>query len=174
MELRAKQVPLGLLAPAVCLVLVLLQRVAPFERVWLFLLPLYFAVAAAGLARFVDGRLLAAVFGVAIGYFTLTSGAILRSDETGAFPDAEAVTQTLAPRIAPDDAVATQLPASLPELQYYFPRFGLATNVLVRPPEDAQNLWLLAPPGASPDVAGWKSVVEVQRYPSATLYELKR
>src|SRR5205085_11539557 len=57
-ELRSRSFPPGLLAPVVCLVLVVLQRVAPFERVWLFLLPLYFAVAAAGLARFVDGRIL--------------------------------------------------------------------------------------------------------------------
>ena len=43
-----RRMPLGLLAPLVCLVSSLAQRVAPFERVWLFLLPLYFAIAAAG------------------------------------------------------------------------------------------------------------------------------
>src|SRR5204862_3593115 len=73
-QVRRRQMPLGVLAPLVCLVLVLLQRVAPFERVWLFLLPLYLTFAAAGLARFVDGRLLAGVFGVILGYMTLTSG----------------------------------------------------------------------------------------------------
>ena len=40
-EVRQRRVPLGLLAVAVCGVLLLAQRVAPFERVWLFLLPLY-------------------------------------------------------------------------------------------------------------------------------------
>jgi Dolichyl-phosphate-mannose-protein mannosyltransferase len=173
-EVRSKRVPLGLLAPLVCLVLVLAQRVAPFERVWLFLLPLYFTVAAAGLARFVDGRLLAAAFGVVLGYLTLTSGSILASAETGAFPEAEAVTRALAPRLAPDDAVVTQLPASLPQLQYYFPRFGLSTNVLVRPPDQGQNLWVIAAPDSPPSVNGFPTVVEVERFSDATLYELRR
>jgi hypothetical protein len=173
-EVRARQVPLGLLAALLCLFLVVLQRVAPFERVWLFLLPLYFAVAAGGLTRFVDGRLLAAAFGLVIGYFTLTSGAILASDETGAFPDAEAVTRTLSPRLAPDDAVVTQLPASLPELQYYFPRYGLPTNVLVRTPDEGQNLWVISPPGAEPHQDGRADIQEVQRFSGASLWELKR
>jgi hypothetical protein len=173
-EMRRRQVPLGLGALGVCLVLVLLQRVAPFERVWLFLLPLYFCVAAGGLARFVDGRLLAPVFGVALGYLTLTSGSIVRSTETGAFPDAEAVAQTLAPRLAPDDAVMTTLPASLPELQYYFPRYGLATDTLVRPPEEAQHLWVIAPAGSAARVDGWFNSTEVAPFPSAEVYELKR
>jgi dolichyl-phosphate-mannose-protein mannosyltransferase len=174
-ELRARRLPVGLLAPLVCLMLVVLQRVAPFERVWLFMLPLYFAVAGAGLARFVDGRILALIFGIAIGYFTLTSGSILASDETGAFPDAEAVTRTLAPRLAPDDAVLTQLPASLPELQYYFPRSGLPTSVLVRPPQDGQNLWVItAPDAAAPQVQGFAGATEVQRLSGAALWELRR
>jgi len=173
-EVRFKRMPIGLLAPLVCLVLVVAQRVAPFERVWLFLLPLYFTVAAAGLARLVDGRILAAGFGLILGFFTLTSGSILASTETGAFPDAEAVTRTLAPRLAPDDAVVTQLPASLPELQYYFPRYGLPTTVLVRPTEEGQNLWVIAAAGSPPTVIGFPSVVEVERFAGATLFELKR
>ncbi len=173
-EIRQRRVPLGVVALVVCLLLVLLQRVAPFERVWLFLLPLYLSIASAGLARFVDGRLVGLVFGGVLAYTTLTSGSILASTETGVFPDAEGVARSLAPRLAPDDAVMTQLPASLPELQYYFPRFGLPITVLVRVPDEAQNLWVIEPPGASPSVAGWPNVTEVQRFPSGTLFELKR
>jgi 4-amino-4-deoxy-L-arabinose transferase-like glycosyltransferase len=173
-DLRARRVPLGLLAPLVCLVVVLVQRVAPFERVWLFLLPVYLIMASAGLARFIDGRLLALVFGAILGFMTVTSGSILASTETGVFPDAGGVASTLAPRLAPDDAVITQLPASLPELQYYFPRFGLPIDALVRGPEAAQNIWVVAPPGQTPTVDGFPKAIEVQRYPSATLFELTR
>jgi len=174
-ELRRRNVPLGLLAVAVCLLLVLVQRVAPFERVWLFLLPVYLTIASAGLARFVDGRLLGLAFGAVLGYTVLTNGSIQGSTETGVFPDAEAVADTLAPRLAPDDAVTTQLPASLPELQYYFPRSGLPISVLVRAPDDAQNLWVIAPPDSVPTpTAAWPSVIEVQRFPTATLFELRR
>jgi hypothetical protein len=150
------------------------QRVAPFERVWLFLLPLYLAVASAGLARFIDGRLLAGAFGIALGFFTLTSGSILASTETGVFPDAEAVTRALAPRLAPDDAVMTTLPASLPELQYYFPRSGLPIDVLVRSPDEAQNLWVIEAAGLTPNVIGWRTQTEIGEFPMSTLFELKR
>jgi hypothetical protein len=173
-ELRGRQLPLGLLAPVLCLALVALQRVAPFERVWLFLLPLYLIVASAGLARFVDGRLLAALFGLVLGWFTLTSGSIVGSTETGTFADAELVTRTLTPRLAPDDAVVTLLPASLPELQYYFPRYGLPASVLVRSPSEGQNVWVIAPPGAQPDVSGFPNVNEVERFSGASLFELRR
>jgi len=142
--------------------------------VWLFLLPLYLAIASGGLARFVDGRILAVGFGAVLAFFTLTSGSILRSTETGAFPDAEGVTRTLAPRLAPDDAVMTQLPASLPELQYYFPRYGLPISVLVRQPDEAQNLWVIAVPGAQPTLPGWTNASEVEQYPGASLWELRR
>ena len=174
LELRKRRVPLGLLAALICLLFVAAQRVAPFERVWLFLLPLYLVIAAAGLARLVDGRLLAAGFGLVLGIFTMSSGSILSSTETGAFPEAEAVTSALAPRLAPDDAVITQLPASLPELQYYFPRYGLPASLLVKPPEEGQSVWVVAPPGGQPDVAGFPNVREIQRFAGASLYQLRR
>ncbi len=168
------RVRLGLVALGICLACVLIQRVAPFERVWLFLLPLYFTIVAGGLARLVDGRVLAVIFGGVMGAVTLTSGSILSSTETGTFPDAEAVTQTLMPRLAPDDAVMTQLPASLPELQYYFAKRDMPTTVLVRSPDEAQNLWVITPPNGEPAIAGWPSQFEIERYPSATLFELRR
>ena len=173
-QVQRRRVPIGLLAIGICLCLVLLQRVAPFERVWLFLLPLYFAIAAAGLTRLADGRLLALVFGVVLAFVTLTSGSILSSGETGAFPDAEPVARGLAVRLAPDDAVLTMLPASLPELQYYFPRSGLSTAVLVRSPDAAQRLWVVDAPDATPRVEGWRSPTEVERFSGSALFELQR
>ena len=151
----------------------LVQRVAPFERVWLFLLPLYLVIASAGLARFVDGRLLGVAFGAVLGFMTLTSGSILSSTDTGAFPDAEAVTRSLGPRLAPDDAVLTMLPASLPELQYYFRRVGLPPEALVRSPDTAQRAYVIA---ATDDVHldGFGAPVLEQRFPSSTLYRVER
>jgi len=107
-------------------------------------------------------------------FVTLTSGSILRSTETGVFPDAEAVAQTLGPRLAPDDAVMTIIPASLPELQYYFPRAGLPIDTLVRPPDEAQNLYVVAPPDAAPSVDGWANPQAVAQFGSANLYKLSR
>jgi hypothetical protein len=168
-SLRAR---LGLMSVGICLVLVLVQRVAPFERVWLFLLPLYFTIASGGLARFVDGRVLAIAFGALLGFFTLTSGSIAASVETGVFPDAEAVTRSLVPRLAADDAVITMLPASLPELQYYFPKYGLPIEALVRAPEAARRVWVITAPGAQPEVVGGRDPAEVERFGGSTLFEV--
>jgi hypothetical protein len=149
--LRRKRAPLGLLAGGVCLALVLVQRVAPFERVWLFLLPLYFILPGAGLVSMVSLRVPrwaggTAVIGLAciLSALVLRSGSILASQETGAFPDAAGVAMALTSRLGPQDAVVTTLPASLPELQYYFRREGLPLDALVRPPEQAQHVFVVA------------------------------
>jgi Dolichyl-phosphate-mannose-protein mannosyltransferase len=173
-DLRSLRVPPGVLAAGVCLVLVLVQRVAPFERVWLFLMPLYLVVAGAGLALFIDGRLVAILFGAILGYTTLSGGSILRSTETGAFPDAEAVTRTLTGRLAAQDAVITQVPASLPELQYYFARAGLPIDVLVRPPDAAARVYAVVPVAARPLVDGWGEPRPIQRFAGSDLVELGR
>jgi 4-amino-4-deoxy-L-arabinose transferase-like glycosyltransferase len=172
-EARRGRIPLGLLAPGVCLAVVLLQRVAPFERVWLFLLPPYFVIASGGLASLVDGRWLGLVFGAILAFTTLTSGSILASPETGTFPDAETVARTLEGRLAADDAVVTTLPAALPELQYYFPRSGLATDSLVRAPENARRVFVVAALDASPNLPGRTTGEEVARLRSSKLLEYK-
>jgi len=173
-DLRSRRVPPGVLAPAVCLVLVLVQRVAPFERVWLFLMPLYLVVAGGGLARVIDGRLLAILFGSILGFATLTGGSILRSTETGAFPDAEAVARSLSGRLATEDAVLTQVPASLPELQYYFARAGLPIDVLVRPPDAAERVYAVVPEGSTPLVDAWGDPRLIERFARSDLFELVR
>jgi hypothetical protein len=109
-----------------------------------------------------------------LGFTSLTSGSILSSSETGAFADAEAVARNLGPRLAPDDAVISQLPASLPELQYYFPRFGLPASALVRSPDEAHNLWIVAPEGGEPQIAGWQDDAVVARFSGSVLFKLSR
>ncbi len=117
------------------------------------------------------GGLLAAA---SLGFLTLTSGSILSSTETGVFPDAQAVTHSLSAVLASDDAVVTTLPASLPELQYYFPREGMRIDALVRPPAEAHGVFVIAAPGASPTVPGWGDPREVQRFPGRVLLMLSR
>jgi hypothetical protein len=171
-ELRQRRAPVAMLALGVCLALVLAQRVAPFERVWLFLLPLYFVLASGGLLSLAAVKVpqwagSPAAIGLAclLGAVVLRSGSVLASPETGAFPDAAAVADTLRGQLGPQDAVVTQLPASLPELQYYFRRDGLPLEALVRPPEQAQRVFVVAtgdPPNA---------LLEA-RFPTANLYRV--
>ena len=126
------------------------------------------------LAAFIDGRLLGIMAGAILGFATLSSGSILRSTETGAFPDAEAVARSLAGHLAAGDAVITQAPASLPELQYYFARAGLPIDALVRPPETAERVYVVAPDGATPRLEGWSTARPIDRFAGSELFELAR
>jgi hypothetical protein len=195
--LRLRRVPLSVLGVTVCLTLVLAQRVAPFERVWLFLLPVYLLDASAGLLAVAPTRLhvpgWAAAAGslllsAGLGGLVLQSGSILASTETGAFPDAQAVTQALRPQMQPADAVSTLVPASLPELQYYFRQVGLPLEPLVRAPQTAersvfvieprtldergQGLGVSSPPAGG--VAGFGPPRVVGQFPTAALLRLDR
>jgi hypothetical protein len=181
-EIRRGRVPLGLLASAICLVLVVVQRVAPFERVWLFLLPLYLAMASTGLVELSRGAgrwsnvvtWFAWVVALQLAIAVLISGSIVRSTETGAFPDAEAVAQSLSGRLASGDAVVTTLPASLPELQYYFVRVGLPSETLVRSTDEAQHVYVVAPPDELPTIPGWGRPEPIQRFPQSVLLSFQR
>jgi hypothetical protein len=73
-----------------------------------------------------------------------------------------------------EDAVVTTLPASLPELQYYFPRAGLPTDALVRPPDEAMRLYVIVAPDARPLVIGWTNPLEIDRFPGSALFALER
>jgi hypothetical protein len=182
---RCRRVPLAVLAAGVCLALVLVQRVAPFERVWLFLLPLYLLLGSGGLmwllarcptatARWTRG-VAVTVIGLALGGLVLTSGSILASSETGTFPDAQRVANALRGRLGPEDVVVTLLPTSLPELQYAFRRVGLPAETLVRSPEAARRLFVVTPPGGDPGYpAEWSPPVVEQQFPGSTLYRLDR
>jgi hypothetical protein len=160
---------------------VAIQHVVPFERVWLFLLPLYFILACAGLPR-VDvprwaGSTAAIGLACLLGALVLRSGSILTSQETGAFPDAAAVADQLQGKLAPQDAVVTRLPASLPELQYYFHAKGLPPATLVQPPEDAPHVFVIEPAdSSSPGLHGqeWQSPIEEARLSGSVIYRFDR
>jgi hypothetical protein len=181
-EARRGQLPTAVLAIGACAVIVLLQRVAPFERVWLFLLPLYLIVASAGLVELVGRRIsrsralhvLPVLLAAAFAGLTVVSGSVIASPDTGVFPDAEEVAASLSGRLGGRDAVVSMLPASLPELQYYFPRARLGIDSLVREPSTADHVYVIVPLHTAPTVAGWSQPVEVGRYRAAALFELTR
>ncbi|MBI4494294.1 MAG: glycosyltransferase family 39 protein [Chloroflexi bacterium] len=192
------RVPLPLLAVGCCVSLVLAQRVVPFERVWIFLLPLYFLVACSGIvcvAKVVGARLeqrgkaiqAAAVASVALAVLmsahVLVNRSVLYSSETGNFQDAEAITVTVRDIVQAGDRVQTIVPASLPQIQYYFKRHGLDPSLLVRDAEPGGRLFVIAPqpPPASLStelqavgitLENWVASKPVRQYETAVLYEL--
>ena len=115
--------------------LVLLQRVLPFPRVWLFLLPLAAVLIATGLVRLIrlfparPMRLFAFVVATALVVTwplmnAFRRDSIRQSLETGTLPDAKRIVDDLRGLLRPGEPVITVSPSSAP-LVYYARRAGL-------------------------------------------------
>jgi hypothetical protein len=148
-RLGAQRVPLLPVAVVWCAGLVLVQRVVPFPRVWLFLLPLAFGTAAAGLTMLWPRRtiplaapLAALALLAVLAGTTVASGGVLRSPETGTLRAAAPMVAILRDRLVPGDVVVAALPASQP-LAYYLDREGIPPDRYLRRPGRA----LLQRPG---------------------------
>jgi hypothetical protein len=142
-RLGAQRVPLLPVAVIWCAGLVLVQRVVPFARVWLFLFPVVFGTAAAGLTMLWPRRhtplaapLAALALLAVLAGATVTSGGVLRSPETGTLRAAAPMAAILRDRLAPGDAVVAALPGNQP-LAYYLDREGIPPGrYLGRPGRD--------------------------------------
>jgi hypothetical protein len=122
---RVARLPVApaLAAAAWVVPLLFAQRVVPFERVWLFLLPLYLMTASAGAVlalRALDerwrGRLVAVAAVAAAASLAgtgVSSQAVYRSEDTSTFRDARRVTALLERQLGPADAVLVWPPADL-------------------------------------------------------------
>jgi hypothetical protein len=143
----ARRTALGSLA-AVGL-LVLLQRVLPFPRVWLFLLPLGAVLIATGLVRLIrlvpsrPARI--ATFFMMIALVAtcplmnaLRRDSIRQSLETGTLPDAERIVYDLPGLLRPGEPVITASPSSAP-LVYYARRAGLDMHHFDLPTADTAS-----------------------------------
>jgi hypothetical protein len=156
-RLARHPIPIVLAAALSLIPTLVVQRVIGFPRTWLFLLPLYFMLASAGIIYLVQvccQRLeaprpvflrtllkeaqqhvrtlyaaLALVVSLALGLSVLQNQSILMSDETGALRGAESFTLLLKDRLQPGDAVLALRPADAP-LEYYFRRNGLYAGYL--------------------------------------------
>ena len=183
-------VPLLLIA----IVLITVQRVAPFTRVWLYLLPLYFGVATAGLVWLID-RLPQAkpvYAGIAIIGLVWGAGLVVSSDspywslETGTFRDAEAVIIDLAPLIAnePDARIVYEHPSG-EMLHYYARRHGLPGDAISQGGISPQTLYVVVNTEypqtpetvmrlSGIDASLYSEPEAIADYPLATVYQLVR
>ena len=169
------------------------QHVVPFVRVWLFLLPVYLMLAAAGLC-FLLGPLvaragrrrelvwvaLALALAVGLGSQVARRGLVSRS---GAWHDVQAVTLTLQGELQPGDLVLYDWLGEWP-LKYYFTLQGLPLEYLTAEPRAAWRLWVAVAEGPEhwplPQILQASGLREeefgppqtVQRYSEATLYLL--
>lgn len=125
-------IPIILAVIIFCIPVLVVQRVIPYTRVWLFLLPLYLGFASAGieyamglfLSKF--RRIKVFVFNIAVVIFSLWlainvihNQSILYSTDTGTLKDAEQIAVFLKNYLESGDRVFTLAPSEAP-LEYYF------------------------------------------------------
>jgi hypothetical protein len=114
-----------------------LQRVVPFTRVWLFLLPVALAAAAGFYGWLLERHTLGRLAGIALaGLIVLGASAgvysadsVRESRETGALLDAEAVAGDLAENVRPDDRILATGSDTI--LEYYLERKGIEAAPLL-------------------------------------------
>jgi len=171
--------------------LALAQRVVPFDRVWLFLLPLYLLTATAGLVLLVGRRAtviasaLAAVLACALLCAgAVSSQAVAHSEDTSTFRDAPHVASFLERTLRPGDRGLVSPPADL-ILEYYLDRAGLDPGRLLYTDFAAKRLFAVVKEGArdyplpvvieqhlSPGEARGLRAVLIARFAHARVYRL--
>jgi hypothetical protein len=135
--LRHRHLAAYAVAPAVISVVALLplifvQGVVGWDRIWLFLLPLYFITAAAGFSwlmvrwraqTVVIISAIAVVLTLFLGGRVIVSNSVVESDATGLFHSAEGVVALLAPQMDADDFTFSDERSIIP-MRYYLWRSG--------------------------------------------------
>jgi hypothetical protein len=171
------------------------QRVVPFERTWLFALPLYLLTASAGLVllgrRFKSSRwhsIAVPVAAMALSALltgkAVASQAVYHSEDTSTFRDAPEVAAFLAGELRPGDRVLVVPPADL-ILEYYlnmlrFDAGGLLYSdfsarrylVVVKPPPDGYPLPTVISWRLSPETASNLQPVLMRMFSRSQVYEL--
>jgi len=159
-----------------CSTILLIMRAVPDERVWLFMLPLGFALGLDGLGVFARARPsyvvpIALLVVAVLGYRTISSSSILNSRETGALPDAKAMTMLLKPLLSEKCHVLGICPSDS-ILEYYFDRSDLPSVAVGKVNGDERNCLFAvtdAPEGQSLDDVLSKGGVEPAELKRATL-----
>jgi 4-amino-4-deoxy-L-arabinose transferase-like glycosyltransferase len=143
-RLSKTRLPLALPIFLWCGLLIAVQQVAPWPRIWLFLLPVFFTWAAAGLVGLLGGisALKAAAKNRAAGWAVIAAALVVASlltfqivqlqtpslsRETGAYGDTLPAAQFLKGYLRPGDAVIVTLPSNYP-LKYYFVVNGISDD----------------------------------------------
>jgi hypothetical protein len=168
-----------------------LQRVVPFTRVWLFLLPVALAAAAGFYGWLLEKRPLGRLAGIALtGLIVVSASAVVysadsvrESRETGALLDAEAVADDLAETVRPGDRILATGSDTI--LEYYLEREGIEAAPLLYTDERRARTFVVV------NVLGGQTIGDLleeldgasaglgpprllSRYPSALVYLVER
>jgi uncharacterized membrane protein len=200
-RLSGVPVPIVAAAPIWFVVLILLLRVMPHERVWLYLIPVYFMYASSGISYLIKrmdvlivrharaGTLLSAAVPVALAcwlsFVVIQTKSVMHSPETGTLPDAQQIAQFMKGYLKPGDAVYAPCPSDSP-LSYYFMLQNIPlAHLSFEVPGHYKRIVVIVNHEAEQTLEGLldKAHLEggafsvpktIKEYNSATLYELQR
>ena len=191
-RISAHRVPLQIAALLGIGILLILQRVAPLARIWLFLLPLFILWASAGIIggmrmllpnsrhQLATNLLLLAAMLLPVIRLAASSASVASTASLGV---EEEIALFLKDNLRPGDLVVIQAPIATP-LEYYFMRYGLPLEAFDEQHGDIQRLLVvvsskydqtldeaLAKKGP-PDYSRMVSLKIIHHYKHATIYEL--
>ena len=170
-----------------CLIVFFLQKVIPFERVWLFLLPLFLSFSGIGLSFMVHksakGKnvatiLLSIVILMLTGYNIISHGSIYKSSQTGTFIDAKEIALFFKTKLNDNERVIAICPSNA-ILSYYFNYYNIAYNYLYYDNLNASSIYIVVnnTEGQNIDTlinyAGKvdrKNIILIKRYSSGSIY----
>ena len=150
-ETQKHHIHFAVVSGLVCVAMLVLQRVVPYRRTWIFLCPLYYIYAAAGvhivLARLgmSTGKV---VSGVALLYAATISGLVVYNNGTtihsdqGTLFDAFQITQEISQHLKAGDRIMVQPPADYP-IRYHLEKMGLSVDVMEPVDPDANRLFYI-------------------------------
>lgn len=199
-QLSRYRIPLILPVVLFILPVIIVQRVVPYTRVWLFLLPLYFIIACAGISYAVNCLKIKnkyhtpifvtfAVIVLSISSITaIRSQSIYKSNESGILNDAEQITLFLKKYLEHEDVVYAICPSDFP-LLYYFQKYEVPATYLFSNFHTDQTiltkakriLFIISEPeqtlngvflksGLPP--SGLKKIMPIKHFSSSEIYEL--
>jgi hypothetical protein len=178
--------PAFLLIPAALIgigVALLTMRVNPYQRTWIFLLPLSFCLADAGITatlrlfsrrtRVMVAGALSLLFAAGMSYHLANTDAVAQYTDTGRTPDADAIALFLQPRLREGDWVVVRRHSPL---SFYFHRLGMPQNALFKRGDGDIYVVVPLPRGTFQKVTEKYDLhldendFVVQEFPSALLY----
>jgi len=173
--------------------LLLVKRVVPFERVWLFLLPLAFVYTSFGISYIfgiVNGRIRADLFPFFAIVLTAYLSGIMALNfsispyEKSPLPDGEAISVYLKDRLEQGDFIITT-DYAITSLEYYFLKYGIPHAYLKENMDKSRRLYLVLQDRLLKDIKkilhvygvsgpGYKPPVLVEQFRSSCLYVICR
>lgn len=193
-RLTKHHVPLALSVVIFLLPILALQRVIPFTRVWLFLLPLYIGLSSAGVSYLLElvksncgnyKSITFAALALTLSFWMslnlIHTNSVYYSNETGTLRDAERITIFMRQYLKDGDRVLAVCPSNAP-LKYYFNKYYISDNYLIKDVKSSNRILVIVnePKQTIEEVLGSVGLTInnyiipklIQRYKFATLYEV--